>query len=310
MGDAHLSAEAAIFNFNMYLFYKNYLNDIKLSQKEDGSIPDVVPPYYRHLYPADPGWGAAYIILVWFLYMYYGDKELLEEHYKGLKKYIKFMEEASDNHIQRTLGKYGDWCPPGSVPPKMTTLEFTSSWFYYHDTCLLSKIADVLDKKNDQIFFNKLTDEIKDAFNNEYLKGDMYQSISLVKTENHPSQTSHALPLYLDMPPKEKKDIILQKLLYSVVKRNDSHVDTGIIGTRYLLEVLSEYGHFDVAYKTATQKSYPSWGYMVAEGATTLWERWEKLTGQSMNSHNHIMFGSIDAWFYKYLGGLAPLKPG
>jgi alpha-L-rhamnosidase len=310
MGDAHLSGEAAIFNFDMYSFYKKYLNDIKISQKEDGSIPDVVPPYYRHLYPADPGWGAAYIIFVWFLYQYYGDKGILEEHYESLKKYIESMKRAGVNHILKNSGKYGDWCPPGSVPPKMTTPEFTATWFYYHDSFMLLKIANILDKKEDVKYLEKLTGEIKDAFNNEYLKNDMYQSLSLVKTENHPSQTSHALPLYLNMPPEDKKEVILQKLLYSVVKRNDCHVDTGIIGTRYLLEVLSDYGYFDIAYKVATQKSYPSWGYMVSEGATTLWERWEKLTGQSMNSHNHIMFGSIDAWFYKYLAGISPKKPG
>jgi alpha-L-rhamnosidase len=102
----------------------------------------------------------------------------------------------------------------------------------------------------------------------------------------------------------------LESLVQSVVRLQDYHVDTGILGTRYLLDVLTSNGHAETAYRVATQKSYPGWGYMLAEGATTLWERWEKLTGHAMNSQNHIMFGSVDAWFYRTIAGLSPLLPG
>jgi alpha-L-rhamnosidase len=112
------------------------------------------------------------------------------------------------------------------------------------------------------------------------------------------------------MAPPEKKTAVLEALLRSVVKYTDHHVDTGILGTRYLLDVLAENGRADDAYKIATRESYPGWGYMVREGATTLWERWENLGGPGMNSHNHIMFGSVDAWFYKNIGGIALIEPG
>ena len=98
--------------------------------------------------------------------------------------------------------------------------------------------------------------------------------------------------------------------MQSVVRQQDYHVDTGILGTRYILDVLTEAGQGEAAYRMATHRSYPGWGYMLAEGATTLWERWEKLTGHAMNSQNHIMLGSIDAWFYRVLAGLSPLAPG
>jgi alpha-L-rhamnosidase len=310
MGDAHLSAEEAIYNFDMHAFYSKYLNDIKLSQKDDGSVPDVVPPYYRHLYPADPAWGAAYIIIAWYLYFYYGDLNILKEHYDSLKKYIEFLNSKSETNLVKSLGKYGDWCPPGSVPPKMTPPEFTSSWYYYHDTSLLSKIANILGKVEDEKRYSDLAEDIKKSFNKMYLKDDMYFSITTVATEKLPSQTSQVLPLFLDMVPNEKRQKILDKLLYCVINRCDYHIDTGIIGTRYLLDVLSQNGYDEVAYKVATQKSYPGWGYMISEGATTLWERWEKLTGGSMNSHNHIMFGSIDAWFYRIIAGVSCLEPG
>ena len=98
--------------------------------------------------------------------------------------------------------------------------------------------------------------------------------------------------------------------MQSVVRQQDYHVDTGILGTRYILDVLTEAGEVEAAYRMATHKSYPGWGYMIDEDATTLWERWEKLTGHAMNSQNHIMLGSIDAWFYRVLAGLSPLLPG
>jgi alpha-L-rhamnosidase len=111
------------------------------------------------------------------------------------------------------------------------------------------------------------------------------------------------------VPPKDLSSV-LQALLDSIVKEHDFHLDTGILGTRYLLDVLTEYGFSETAFKIAAQKTYPGWGYMIAEGATSLWERWEKITGDGMNSHNHIMLGSIDAWFYRAVAGLSCSGPG
>ena len=110
------------------------------------------------------------------------------------------------------------------------------------------------------------------------------------------------------MVPEAKKSKVLSTLLHCIIEDHDYHVDTGIVGTRYLWDVLTENGHAEVAYKIATQESYPGYGYMIKEGATTLWERWEKLEGSGMNSHNHIMLGSVDAWFFKTLAGISTLE--
>jgi alpha-L-rhamnosidase len=112
------------------------------------------------------------------------------------------------------------------------------------------------------------------------------------------------------MVPSEEVDAVEDSLLRAVIDDQDYHLDTGILGTRYLLDVLSEIGRIDVAFRVATQTSYPGWGYMIREGATSLWERWEKITGGGMNSHNHVMFAGIDAWFYKYLAGVRCAAPG
>ncbi|MHA1689059.1 MAG: family 78 glycoside hydrolase catalytic domain [Promethearchaeota archaeon] len=307
-GDAQLTVEEAIYNFNMARFYTKYLRDIQLCQKENGSISDVVPPYWK-LYPADPAWGSAYITLAWYLYWYYEDKEILKMHYPYLKKYINFLTSKAENHLILTLKKYGDWCPPGSIHPKRTPLELTSSWYYYHDTLLLSKISELLSYKEDHEELKNLAENIKTAFNQRFLDQG-YESKKIFKGELTPNQTSNILPLYLDMVPEKKRKQVISLLLESIRTECDYHVDTGIIGTRYLFDVLSKIGQDDVAYKIVTQESYPSWGYMIKEGATTLWERWEKLGEEGMNSHNHIMLGSVDTWFYKNLAGIRAVEPG
>jgi alpha-L-rhamnosidase len=310
LGDAHLSAEEAFYNFDMAAFYINFLDDIRLAQREDGSLPDVVPPYLPRLYPADPAWSSAYAILVWLLWEQCGDGRILARHFVPLKRYVDFLGQNAEGGIIRKLGKYGDWCPPGSVVPKKTPVELTSTWYYYNDLLLVSRMAAVLGREEDSRHYGRQADIVKAAFNEAFLGETQYAAIRVSPVDNHPNQTANALPLYLDMVPPDRKAKILESLLDSVVRLQDYHVDTGILGTRYILDVLTANGEAETAYRMATQKSYPGWGYMIAEGATTLWERWEKLTGHAMNSQNHIMLGSIDAWFYRTIAGLSPILPG
>jgi alpha-L-rhamnosidase len=310
LGDAHLTAEESMFNFDMAAFYRKFLVDIRHAQKEDGSLPDVVPPYTGRLYPADPAWSSAYITIAWLVYLMYGDLGVLEDHYDSMKKYIGFLSENAEGNVIRKLGKYGDWCPPGSIAPKRTPVELTATWFYYHDTLVLSKIALALKKEGDCEELKERALNICTAFNEAFLRGDEYATNRFAPVDANTSQTSNALPLYLSMVPAGKNERVLSRLLHGIVDEHDYHLDTGILGTRYLLDVLTENAHVDVAYKVASQRTYPGWGYMVEEGATTLWERWEKSTGGGMNSHNHIMLGSVDAWFYRVLAGISCLAPG
>lgn len=312
LGDAHLAAEAAIFNFDMVTFYTKFLNDIQQAQHTNGSLPDIAPNYLggEATHPADPAWGAAYIIIAWYLYWYYGDIRILEQHYGSMKRYIEFLSSQAENYILKNIGKYGDWCPPGSIVPKRTKLALTSTWYFYYEMVLISKIAGIIGNTNDADEYASLADKICQAFNREFIEKDQYAGHWISPVCRYVDQTSNALPLYLDMVPEDKKHQVLESLLHSIIRDHDYHLDTGIIGTRHLLDVLTENGHEEVAYKIVTQKSYPGWGYMIADGATTLWERWEKITGGGMNSHNHIMLGSVDAWFYQVIAGIRCLEPG
>jgi len=318
MGDAQLVTEEAMLNFDMAQFYSKYLRDIKFSQIENGSIPDIVPPYWG-IYPADPAWGSAFITIAWYMYWYYNDMRILEENYDAIKNYIDFLIKTSEEDIS-THGRYGDWCPPMNVASKRTPLNLVSTWYYYHDTHLLSKIAKILGKEKDFTLYSNKADEIKTAFNSKFLLSEKllekfevneYKHIQVSPlTDRAISQTSNALPLYLKMVPEDKEKAIINTLIEGIKNSFACHIDTGIIGTRYIFEVLTTYGYPEIAYKMLTQTSYPGYGYMIKEGATTLWERWEKLDSSGMNSYNHIMFGSVDTWFYNTLVGIKCLKSG
>ena len=306
MGDAQLTVEEAIFNFDTVQFYTKYLVDIKLCQEENGALSDVVPPYWR-FYPADPAWGTAYITIAWYLYWYYNDIRVLE-HYDNMKKYVDFLHRNTEEMILYKFGKFGDWCPPGSIVSRKTPIEHVCTWYYYHDTLMLSKIAKILGKDQDYKELYERSEEIKEVYNRKFLK-DSYVIPKHSLVDETISQTSNILPLFLNMVPEKKKGKVLSRLLHCIIEDHDYHVDTGIVGTRYLWDVLTENGYADVAYKIINQESYPGYGYMIKEGATTLWERWEKLEGSGMNSHNHIMLGSVDTWFYKSLAGISSLEP-
>ncbi len=305
MGDAHLVAESAILNFDMAAFYSKWLRDMRLAQAEDGSVPDVVPPIWL-LYPADPAWGSACAIIPWLLYLYYGDRRALEENYDMMKRWIEYLSSRAENHIVR-LSKYGDWCRPGFISSPETPGELVSTWFYYYSVKILAGAAKALGRIGDWKRYSALAEEIRAAFNREFLSEGRY-GVVRPSSQTMPlsSQTSNILPLYLDLAPEAEVHRVFDNLLEDIVVRRDYHLATGIIGTRYLLETLSKYGYSDVAYRVVSQTSYPGWGYMIREGATTLWERWELLTGGGMNSHNHAMFGGIDSWFYKVLAGINP----
>ena len=322
LGDAQVTAEEAIYNLDMAGFYIKWLGDIREAQREGGSIPDVVPPYWQ-LYPADPAWGTACIVIPWSLYLYYADERVLADNYQVMKGWVDFLTTKTKGYLM-TYSRISDWCPPGKFRSLDTPGELVSSWCYYHDALTLSNIAHVLGKSADAEKYAALSQSIKEAFNKEFLEEDYYGPSSkvvdmLLRLDVYPergrkswrkrylcTQTSNVLPLYMDMVPQNKKEAVLQNLFESVEITHDCHVSTGIIGTRYLLDTLTKYGRADLAYRLVTQTTYPSWGYMIQEGATTVWERWECLAGRGMNSHNHIMFGSVDAWFYKVLAGINP----
>jgi alpha-L-rhamnosidase len=290
MGDAQVTAEEAMLNFDMAAFYTNFLRDIRDAQHADGSIPDTVPHRYGS-YPADPAWGTAYPQIAWYMWQQYGDKRILEEHYEGLKKYVEFLRSRAPDNVLR-YSYYGDW-----VAVEPTPGEFVSDAYYYYDVWILENIARILGNTAEAEAYGKLTVEIKDAFNREFFDA---------KTGHYSTgtQTANAMALFLDLVPRDHRERVSRNLANDILYTHNTHVTTGFIGVKYLMPVLVEIGRADLAYDVAVRTTYPSWGYMVERGATTLWELWQEKTGPSMNSHDHAMFGSVGAWFYRALGGI------
>jgi alpha-L-rhamnosidase len=229
------------------------------------------------------------------MYQYYGDVRVLEDHYDGLKKYVEFLKSTAENGVLK-WSHYGDWVAVEKCPGSIV-----SSFYYYYDVRVLADAARVIGKAQDAALYDKLAGEIRTAFNREFYDpktGDYADG----------TQTANTLPLFLDLP-TEKQGGTWGRLFDDVVYKHNSHLTTGIIGTKYIMELLTRNGANDLAYDIAVKTDYPSWGYMIMNGATTLWELWQKREGPSMNSHNHPMFGSVGAWLYKALAGIN-LAPG
>ena len=291
MGDAQGTAEEAIYNFDMAAFYTNFLRDIRDVQDDKGTITDTVPHIWGSR-PADPAWGTAYPLIAWYMYRYYADRRVLEEHYDGIRKYVEFLRTKAEGGLLK-YSYYGDWVAVEKCPGAIV-----SSFYYYYDVKIMADMARVLGKAGDAAAYDKLAAEIKTAFHKEYFNpktGDYADG----------TQTANTLALFLDLAPEEARGRAWGRLFDDIVYKHDSHLTTGIIGTKYLMELLTRSGTSDLAYDIAAKTDYPSWGYMIENGATTLWELWQKREGPSMNSHNHPMFGSVGSWLYKALGGIA-----
>ncbi|MEN6561123.1 MAG: family 78 glycoside hydrolase catalytic domain [Acidobacteriota bacterium] len=294
LGDAQVTAEEAIMNFDMAAFYTNFMRDIRDVQDAKGRLADTIP----HIWGgenADPAWATAYPLICWYMYQYYGDTRILEDHYDALKKYVEFLRSKAENGLVK-FSSYGDW-----VAIEKCSNAIVSSFYYLYDVRIMADAARVLGKTADAALYDKLAAEIRAAFNREYYNpktGDYAEG----------TQTANALPLFLDIP-TEKQWGTWGRLFDNLVYGRNAHLTTGIVGTKYVMEVLSRTGAADLAYDIACKTDFPSWGYMIASGATTLWELWQNREGSAMNSHNHPMFGSVGAWFYKTLAGIN-LAPG
>ena len=297
-GDAQMFAPTANYNMNMAPFFAKWVRDMTDSQTEEGWICDVNPAIVVGG-PGKPAWGDAITVVPWMVYKFYGDKKILENSYEGMKAWVEYMRKESKDNLyifdQNGWGGYGDWIAVVESPRAPISVAY-----YFYSTSILSQVATVLGKSDDAKTYAALAQEIQKAFNKKYLN---------VKTFNHlgATQTANLLPLAFGITPDEYRLKVAGNVASDVVKRN-THPSTGFLGTGYILPLLSDYGYHDLAYEVATQTSYPSWGYMIKKGATSIWELWNSDTEppDQMNSRNHFALGSVSEWYYAYLAGIRP----
>lgn len=303
LNDLTSRIEQAIYNFDFSRFYPKFMDDIHDTQDKHGTIT-CVAPFLFGARPADPV-SASYLLLAQKCYEFYGNKRIIAVHFEGMKAWVDYLYSRTNNGIV-DYSYYGDWCPPrdflmdpnGSGVSRDTPGRLMSTGYLYYCTLLLADMAKVIDREKEADHYTRLSEEIYAAFNREYWN----EEVGGYASNN---QASNSFALYLGLADEHKIPRVVANLVEDV-KQHDYHLTTGNLCTKYLMEVLTENGQAEVAYKIATQTTYPSWGFMLANGATTLWERWEYLTGDAMNSHNHPMMGSVGTWFYKYVLGIAP----
>ncbi len=292
MGDAQAFAPTSSYNMEMINFFTKWMYDITDGQDEDGAVHDVSPVIVVKG-PAAPGWGDAVFVVPWVMYNFYGDERILEENYDATVAWVEYMRSKSVGDLYEK-GGYGDW-----VAVEKSPSEPIGSAYYFYGAKMIATMAKILGKTEDEKKYKELANKIAKAFNEKH-----FDAANSTYTGN--TQTANLIPLNFGIVPKDQKNAVAATIAENV-KAKDNHLTTGFLGVSLLLPTLSDYGYNDLAYKVASQKTYPSWGYSVEKGATSIWELWNGDTeGPSMNSRNHFALGSCGEWFYGYLGGIRP----
>ena len=296
MGDAHVSAEEAMHNFHVPLFYRNWLRSVQLDQDpETGDLPYISPRPFEH--GETPAWSSAYVLIVWYCYVHYGDEQILADHFDAMKRYVDFLESGAQGNIY-PRDRYGDWLSV-AYNWKRGDPESTTTGYFFYTADIVARAAQVLGRDEDARHYSQLAQRIKDAYNRRFLDAETHQY-------DNGSQFANAFPLFLGIVPPETKDAVLRNLVDDIMVKQQGHLTTGILGSKYMMDALTQEDENGVALLLASQTSYPSWGHLVND-RTTLSEHWNQ-----SGSNNHVMFGSVDAWFYRVLGGInaVPSAPG
>jgi alpha-L-rhamnosidase len=291
-GDAHIASETGLYNFDAITIYEKWLADHRDEQQPNGVLPSIIPTGgWGYEWGNGPDWTSTIAIIPWNIYMFYGDSKLLADSYASIEKYVNHIDELYPSGL--TSWGLGDWVPVKSVSP----VELTSSVYYYADASMLAKTAKILGKQADFVKYSALAVKIKNAINAKYLNAE-------TGIYGQGLQTELSVPLYWDVVPENLKGKVAANLAQRVAADN-FHLDVGILGAKAILGALSDNGYPDVAYKIASQETFPSWGWWMVNGATTLYENWQ-IDAKSDISLNHIMFGEIGAWLYKGIAGIHP----
>ncbi len=306
LGDRVTGAQGESFVFDNANLYAKWVDDIEQSQRSDGAIPDVAPAFWNY-YSDNVTWPAAFITISNNLYNQFGDITPIQKNYASMKKWMAYMKSKYMVNYIVTKDKYGDWCvPPESLelihakdPSRLTDGKLIATAYYFKLLSYMQRFAGLTGNNGDAKAFSALADSIRLAFHKTY-----YNPATRYYSNN--TVTANLLPLYFGICPDSLREVVAEKIKEKILVDNDGHISTGLIGSQWLMRGLTEYGFTDIAYRLTSQKTYPSWGYMVANGATTIWELWNGNTANpGMNSQNHVMLlGDLVTWYYENLAGI------
>ncbi len=312
-GDAQVFCPTAVMNMQCDAFYRKYLYDLKLEQQKSGYVPVVVPFILRGTelwqFPTT-GWGDAAVLMPWDLYLYYGDKAVLEDQYESMKDWVDYMraQDAEGKDLYEGF-HLGDWLAQDTKDPDnlfgLTPTSLVATAYYAWSAEYVAKAAKALGKEQDESHYRALSERIKAAFRREFVSPS-----GRVVAE---TQTAYLLALNMNLLTQAQKPVAIKCLAERIVQ-DRVKLTTGFIGTPYLCPVLSEADLNEYAYSLLLSSECPSWLYEVEMGATTIWERWNSVREDgsfgpvSMNSLNHYAFGAVVEWLYRYACGINPVE--
>jgi alpha-L-rhamnosidase len=298
LGDAFLTSDMTIYNFDVPLFWSKFIDDIETSRK--GDIPQNIAPG-RRFGGSDPDWGVAYIQLPWKMFLYYGDKSIISEHYAGMSIFMNYLQKiAVDNIIYAGIGSLFS---PGRIMPGETPKEYTTTVLYYFCADVMSRMARVTGKEEDSQRYSQTAKDIKFSFNNKFYNES---------EKTYGCQEKNTLALAFGLVPENDETTVAGNLDNYVLNKQKGHVSTGIFGSRYIYETLGKYGYGETVKEVLNQTTFPGYGYLFSSGATTFWENWGEMKFEDDSepgderSKNHAFQGGFDAWFYNGIAGIIP----
>ncbi len=306
LGDAQIFVRTATYNCDVAAFYEQWMQAVDDGQSPEGGFPDVAP---RKVDLADgaPAWGDAGVIVPWTVYQAYGDTGILQKHWPAMRRWMDYITSVNPDGLwtHRRNNDFGDWLSIAADTPK----DVLATAYYAYDASLMAQMARALNKPAEAAEYDALFAHIKAAFNTAYVGPD-----GTVKGD---TQTGYLLALRFHLLPDTLRPMAAQHLVDNIKSKNN-HLSTGFVGVGYLCPVLTDTGHNDTAYKLLLNDTFPSWGYSIKEGATTIWERWDGETPSGgfqdpgMNSFNHYSLGSVGQWLFQSVAGIDtdPNQPG
>jgi len=303
LGHPAKTSESEAHLFHVAPFYQSFMEEIRIDQREDGDISDAgsIWPFYT----ADTIWPSVITILPDWFFSFYGDQRILEDNFKTMVRWMQFQERTNllpDFTVKP--GFYGDWVDAGSMDLRTTDSGSTSrplmySAYYFHNCQILSRVASLLGKPDESASFTELAEKVRAGFLSRFYDAK-------AKKFESETQCSYVLPLAFGLVPAADHCAVVANLVEDIMVRHDGHLSVGLIGMQWLMQVLTDVGHPEVAYQVVTRTTRPSWGYMIEHGGTSIWERWDQDTRDpGMNGESQlILAGNLGAWFYQTLGGI------
>lgn len=302
-GDAAIGAEMFLMNLDVHELFAKWLRDVHETRDAQGR-PLVIAPSSGNWgeWGVCPPWHAAYVMIPWWLYQYGGDKRVLAECYDGMKRYVDLEFDRSQGGIVPDA-RLGDWVSPEASPAGGNApedLRVSATAFLYAMTTSLRRSAGFLGRAADVEHFARNAATIRDAFNTAFLDhgAGHYRGVG----DRGYRQTHNVLAVAFGLVPDAATTRRVVDSIVDDVRDRGTTLNTGVLGTKWLLPVLTQHGYADVAYQLAVQTAYPSWGYMIENGATSMWEHWSL----EARSYGHYFLGTVDDWFYQHVAGIQP----